>query len=202
MNPFFPNWLPQKGKRIIQDLQQGRICLPIPEAALARIVRRIQEPGMRDLDLTIAAHSRLIFSGSKKLGPLWVPFSATFTVSPPAAGAPPQSLDLKLERTSPALAYPIALKALSKRAEFEVIGQRVLLDIGQRIKQQSWGSYLPDSVLNRIRVVEITSHDHVPDSGDHPGTDAANIAGNKAGNKGGQAGGGRLNVTLALDLER
>ncbi|BAU57886.1 hypothetical protein LRD18_06400 [Halorhodospira halochloris] len=157
MGLFFPNWLTNRGKNIIQDLQRGRISIPIPESALAAVVSQIDEPSVSDLALSIAANSQLIFTGRKKIGPWWIPFSATFSARAPAAGAPPQSIDLKLERTSPSLAYPFALKALGKREEFEVVGSRVLVDIGKRIKDQDWARYLPDSVLSHIRVVEISS---------------------------------------------
>lgn len=157
MNIFFPDWLTQRGKRLIDDLQQGRLSIPLPEAALAGVISRIDEPTVSDLELRIASGARLVFSGRKRLGPWWLPFSATFIAQPPAAGAPAQAIDLQLEHTSPTLAYPFALKALAKREEFHVEGSRVRVDIGRRINQQDWARYLPTSILSRIRVVEITS---------------------------------------------
>lgn len=159
MSLLFPNWLTQRGKRIIQELQQGRISIPVPVATLTAVVRRLNgnDPSISDLELSIAQGARLIIAGRKKLGPWWIPFTATFMAHPPENGAPPHAIDLSLERTSPAIAYPFALRALASREGLEMFGSRVRIDIGQRINQQDWARYLPYSVLNRIRVVAITS---------------------------------------------
>ena len=106
--------------------------LPIPQSLLDRLVSKVDDPSVRDLQLQARDGDRIVLSGLKKKG-VWVSFSATFTLSAPAAEEPPQSLALILEQAEPFFARGAVLAALANVDGVGVAQERVLVDLGEPI---------------------------------------------------------------------
>ncbi|MEF8793980.1 hypothetical protein [Thiohalorhabdus sp.] len=130
--------------------------IPVPQSVLIRIVRKVDDPSVRDLRLEARDEDRLVLSGLKKKG-MWVDFSATFTLEPPGEDEPPQSLALNLETTEPFFARGPLLGALAGVDGIKVKGDRALVDLGEIIQQNQWGRKIPEAVRGRLRIMEAHS---------------------------------------------
>ena len=132
--------------------------IPIPQSVLDRLMRKVEDPSVRDLQLIARDHDRIVLSGLKKKG-VWVSFSATFALAAPGEDEPAQSLALDLEGAEPFFARGAVLSALSQIDGVEVDGERVLVHLAEFIKQNEWGKKVPDGVRNRLRITEAHSTD-------------------------------------------
>ncbi|MBK1735327.1 hypothetical protein CKO15_08530 [Halorhodospira abdelmalekii] len=161
MKRFFSGLLPSQGKRIVEDLQQGRISIPIPESALANALSEAPDPGVRDLTLTLGDQAEIIISGYKRLG-TWIRFVATFKATPPPLYVPGPAIDLALKRARPLGAGPFILKAMRRMEQVEVVRSKARVRIDYWVEKQRWASMLPTGMLEYIRVADISSD---PDRG-------------------------------------
>jgi hypothetical protein len=132
--------------------------VPIPQSLLDRLVRRVDDPSVRDLRLEAQPDDRVQLSGLKKKG-VWVSFSATFGLAAPGPDDPPQSLALHLQAAEPFFARSAVLAALGNLDGVRVDGERVLVDLGEYIRQHQWGGKIPAAVRERLRITEAHSDD-------------------------------------------
>lgn len=130
--------------------------VPIPQSLLDRLVRRVADDSVRDLKLQAQDGDRLQLSGLKKKG-VWVSFSATFDLAAPEADDPPQSLVLRLQEAEPFFARSAVLTALGGLDGVRVDGERVLVDLGEHIRQHQWGGKVPAGIRERLRITEAHS---------------------------------------------
>jgi hypothetical protein len=130
----------------------------IPQSLLDRLVRRVDDPSVRDLKLQAQPGDRLQLSGLKKKG-VWVSFSATFDLAAPEPDDPPQSLALRLQEAEPFFARGAVLTALGNLDGVQVDGERVFVDLGEYIRQHQWGGKIPAAVRDRLRITEAHSDD-------------------------------------------
>jgi hypothetical protein len=132
--------------------------VPISQSLLDRLVAKVDDPSVRDLKLHAREDNRLVLSGLKRKG-IWVSFSATFVLAAPADDEPPQSLALTLEEAEPFFARGAVLAALGDIDGVAVSGERVLVDLGEFIANNDWGSKIPEKLRARLRIREATSED-------------------------------------------
>lgn len=137
-------------------LAREGLQIPIPQSVLNRLVRKVDDASVRDLRLEAREADRVVLSGLKKKG-VWVDFSATFALEAPAEEEPAQSLVLKLESAEPFFARGALLAALADVDGIKVTGDRALVDLGEIIKHNEWGSKIPEAVRGRLRIMEAHS---------------------------------------------
>ncbi len=136
----------------IQGAREG-LRIPIPQSLLDKLAARVDDPSVRDLHLAVKSGDRLEVSGLKKKG-VWVQFSAVFALGPPTPDDPPQSLALTLERAEPFFARGAVLSALRDLDGVAVAGERVLVDLGDLIERNEWGSRIPRALRSRLRITD------------------------------------------------
>ncbi|HKJ72110.1 MAG TPA: hypothetical protein VKA55_10195 [Gammaproteobacteria bacterium] len=147
-----------KASRWAARFAQEGFRIPIPQSVLDRLVRRVDDPSVRDLQLQAREGDRVVLSGLKKKG-LWVSFSATFALAAPGEDEPPQSLALSLEQAEPFFARSAVLAALAGIDGVTVADERVLVDLGDLIAQNEWASKIPESVRGRVRITQAHSEE-------------------------------------------
>lgn len=130
--------------------------VPIPQSVLDRLIRKVDDATVRDLQLRAEEQDRVVLTGLKKKG-IWVGFSVTFVLDAPGEEEPPQSLALGLEEAEPFFARGAVLAALDHLEGVHVSGERVLVDLGALISRNEWGSKVPEAIRGRLRITEAHS---------------------------------------------
>ncbi|MFA9461136.1 hypothetical protein [Thiohalorhabdus methylotrophus] len=125
---------------------------------LDNLMRRVDDPSVRDLQLKATPDNRLELSGKKKKG-VWVGFQATFQMAPPHAQEHGQSLALTLEKADPFFARNALLDTLADVDGVQVQEERVLVDLGSLIEQNDWGRRVPKALRDRLRIADVSTQD-------------------------------------------
>ncbi|KPV40288.1 hypothetical protein AN478_09335 [Thiohalorhabdus denitrificans] len=154
---FLQKGLLMASKWAVKAAREG-FQVPIPQSVLDNLLRRMDDPSVRDLHLKPAADNRVELSGMKKVG-VWVEFRAVFRLDPPAAEEPGQSLALALEKADPFFARNALLGALEEVDGVHVHEERVLVDLGNLIEQHQWGRKVPRGLRDRLRIADVSTQE-------------------------------------------